>query len=274
MKMFPLHLQFAVSLSVILSLASCTPLEDSRVLSDPGCQAGALTLLMARLAPANTPAVSSGSQVPYALPVSGAKLWLIAEYGVVDNGVTMVWSDQSGGGYHAVAVDTTRPTLQNQALNGHSILTFNGAQYLTTGSLGTLAQPNTIFVVARAAAGAVTYTFVDGGAVGRHVVNHLNTGQYSMYSGTNLNGPNTPATTYRVLYALFNGGGSVLGIDGFGDFAGNAGAASLSTVHIGADTSLAFGLVGDIAEVIVYNSSISGANRTAVTNYLKNRYGI
>ncbi|MCE9600303.1 MAG: hypothetical protein K8S54_20260 [Spirochaetia bacterium] len=214
----------------------------------------------------------TGNSVPYALPVSGAKAWLLGSYGVNTSGSILTWADQSGNGLDAVSVGTLRPTQTTNALNGHAVIHFSGTQRLNMGYLA-MAQPSSVFIVARRTSAGTINTFFDGDA-NRNNFNHLNTGTYSIYAGTALNSAVISAASYRVLFAAYNGASSILGVDGFADTNGNAGATPMGTPMIGADSTGAFQLVGDIAEIIIYNKSLTGAERTSVTNYLKTRYGI
>ncbi|MBL8018451.1 MAG: hypothetical protein JNM27_02200 [Leptospirales bacterium] len=220
----------------------------------------------------NLLSTSQDNRVPYTLPVSGAKFWLLGSYGVSTVGTTMIWADQSGNGLDAVSVGALRPTQQLNSLNGHGVLNFNGTQRMSMGYLA-LAQPNSLFLVARRVAAATINTYFDGDA-NRHNLNHLAGGNYSIYAGVTLNGAVISAAPYRVIYAAYNGGSSVLGIDGFADTNGNTGAQAMGTPMIGADSNGAYQLVGDIAEIIAYNRLLTAGERTTVTNYLKSRYGI
>lgn len=215
---------------------------------------------------------ASNNRVPYSLPVSGAKAWFLGSYGVSTAGSAFIWGDQSGNGLDAVSVGTLAPTQQLGVLGGHGVLNFSGTQRLSMGYLN-LPQPNSVFIVARRTPAATINTFFDGDAF-RNNFNHLNTGTYSIYAGTPLNSAVINAGSFRVLYAAYNGATSVLGVDGFADANGNAGNQAMGTPMIGADSTGAYQLVGDIAEIIIFNRALSGSERTTITNYLKQRYGI
>jgi hypothetical protein len=215
---------------------------------------------------------STNNRVPHTLPVSGAKAWFLGSYGVSTAGSAFIWGDQSGNGLDAVSVGALAPTQQLGVLGGHGVMNFSGTQRMSMGYLN-LPQPNSLFIVARRTPAATINTFFDGDA-NRNNLNHLNTGTYSMYAGTPLNSAVINAGSFRVLYALYNGAGSVLGVDGFADANGNAGTQAMGTPMIGADSTGAYQLVGDIAEIILFNRALSAAERSSLTSYLKERYGI
>lgn len=214
------------------------------------------------------------------------RLWLRADTAVVHSGgVVSQWNDISGNGLAlAQAIGADRPTLVSNVVNGRPVIRFDGtSDFLSTSYNASLnAAAHTVLLVAR----------VTGGASTSRVV---------LYSADSLNGLGytLQATTgniwqYRTgsfgpgSFNTFDGGSIVTNqwemFAGYPlDFYQN-GTYISSGSNWGQNTSQPFYLGrkegapnffnGDIAEVIVYNTSLSATQRILVENYLSSKYNL
>lgn len=234
---------------------------------------------------------------------SNLQLWLKADAGVyTDDGCTTAaengnsvacWADQSGYGNHFTqSTSGSRPSLVNSVLSSEPILRFDGSsQFLKTGySAGINSHNFTIFIVARHTAttsalkspfsnlcwgsnyeGYYFYATEGGrwdfmlhnGSVASTQIGvdasdyswHIHTGfldsnesQYLEIDGTNLDSDPVYNFTSNQSCETFIGSGS----DHY--------------------NSPAYYFPGDIAEVIIYNTSLNLAQRVLVNNYLSAKY--
>ena len=224
----------------------------------------------------------------------GLSLWLKADAGVtasVDGSVT-AWADQSGNANHAGQSDATMtPARVDNALNGKPVLRFDGTDdYLEVPDSESLSN-----------AGDLTTFFVikfDDFATYRAV-----------WAKTSVNLPGS--TDYYALPntgvpRLYRGNGSGTGLGSFDGAALRAGSyllagfgvegnqathflssqsttsGTLNAEVADADTPLLIGtrqdfvtrMKGDIAEILIYNRTLSAADRASVVDYLAKKYDI
>jgi hypothetical protein len=222
--------------------------------------------------------------------ISGCVLWLdgadSSSTGMTLNGsLVETWKDKSGSGNNVTASGGLRPTLTSNALNGRSVLTFGGSQGLT-GSLATSISTNaySVFVVCRIS-GAITngrlLSTAGAGndfAAGSVIPCVSNGGTLSAYAGTQ--GTIPSGVTGFASYGVFAG---VLSSNLVTNSAGGMSAASAAATLSTAVTRLGVGVAAqggtglntcDIAEIILYPTALSTADRARVEAYLAQRWGI
>lgn len=213
--------------------------------------------------------------------VSGLRLWLDASMiaGLVDGDQVAAWYDLSGAGNHAAQADpAARPLYKTGILNGRPVVRFDGSDdYLQTAAFSAaLSQPTTVVVVG--SFGASGDTLYDGLAVGaRHNLVRSGATTLGISAGTYLSYTDATPTGTSVWSAVFNGGSSQLWRDGTSKASGAAGAHQLTGLTLGADyraPAAADNLLGDIAEILIYNASLSTADRQRIERYLGAKYGI
>lgn len=243
----------------------------------------------------------TGSAPPTNPVLTGLKVWLKADAGVTTNlsgGIT-TWTDQSGNGNDAVqATDANAPLVVANAVNGNPVLRFNGvppsAQYLEVSDAGTAFLTNdfTTFALARfvgsypALRQHVWSKCSAGGSAGP-IDWWLNTGtgvpdcyrsdgtpNYAHFAGT--------AAPTLGLYSVL--GLEVTGLDGgvshYLGFAPNGSGTALTNtanagpLRIGRRLDGGTQLNGDIGEILIYDQTLSGTDRTNVTAYLYGKYNL
>lgn len=209
--------------------------------------------------------------------IAGCVLWVAADsiVGLSNGDPVSTWADLSGNGYNFTQTGGQRPTYNTGVLNGKPVLTFVSAntQYMTTGGVNPVVnQAYTCFVVVKVT-GALFQCFLDGGtnATGIVRIDAGNTG-YQIYAG-NVGAVSATPSNFNYLGAIFNGASSNLYVNGTSNPV-DAGGSGIAGVTLGAQGSGAGLLDGQIAEVIYYNSALSGGNITLVNTYLSTKYGL
>ena len=190
-----------------------------------------------------------------------------------------MWADQSGNG-HDVSSDTASPisafgtvtyNSSDSDINNKPSLVFDGASVLRA-SLASfiLAQPQTVFVVAKAT--AIGRPFVDAGS-GATIAQVSNTGTTWRVRQDTIYNVGTFNMLYNVFAVTFNGASTNFRRNGSSIGTGNAGTASRNGITIGGGTSTT-GMTGNIAEVIIYSGALSAPDIALIEGYLNSKYTI
>lgn len=219
-------------------------------------------------------------------------LWLRGDLGQSPTG----WEDQSGNGYHAtqVAGAPYEPAVGTTLINGQATARFDVNAYynlpdvyLTTGAL-------TYFIVYKLDAplgsnafGVLAYWY-DYNNASSNVALLANFAGYSPLTvacGYNTTTPGVGFGTSALYDAnphtvsfTYNGGGTSTpaNYSAFGDWVGlssfSDGNEAVITGVIGGD-GLGNGMIGEIAEIIIYDGELSARDHLSVTEYLSRRYG-
>jgi hypothetical protein len=212
-------------------------------------------------------------------------------------GLVSQWNDKSGQGNHATASGTRQPAFVSNALNGKSVIAFDGADDLMEAAISSAYTAATVFAVLRPDAAG-------GGSLGRVLVRGSSSLFYDgatsslrynpPFPGATGNGgqrtANSSATlgAWHLLSIAWTGGLDVAtaitprlagavssaGLTGTGD---SVSAAGIGTMQIG-NRAVADGgdrgWNGRIAELIFFNAAISAADRARVEAYLAAKWGI
>jgi hypothetical protein len=148
-------------------------------------------------------------------------------------------------------------------------LEFDGIDdYVNTSGFTAISQPDTIIAVFD------TGRPLDWGSGGslRQLFSPT-IGTVGIYAGTILSGGGSLSSGVFVIQtAIFNGASSSVYINGLSVLSGDAGTNSLGNVIMGTDGTSFFS--GKVAELLVYNSTLSSTDRGNVETYLKNKYAI
>jgi hypothetical protein len=225
---------------------------------------------------------------------SGLQLWLRADAGTSTgaNNVVTGWADQSGQDNHAAQADEAlAPTLVADALNGHPVLRFDGADdYLEVFDAESLSFTGdlTTFFVAR------FDDFATFRAVWAKTVSNLpaptdyyllpDSGVPRLYRGNgtssdlgSLDGTALRAETYLLAGFAVEGDQATHYLGGQPTTSG-----TITAIAGDGDTSLLIGtradfvtrLKGDLAEMVIYDRFLSAEERAAVVDYLGAKYAI
>ncbi|WP_054023593.1 LamG-like jellyroll fold domain-containing protein [Bacillus sp. FJAT-28004] len=223
---------------------------------------------------------------PFTPPASAnLKLWLSADAGISTdvNGKVSAWADQSGNTNNAIQNTAVyQPTFVNNVINGNPVIRFDGANdsLLSSGVTGNMNTNTVIFVLRPQAVTNYNQTIQATGGWGQFVFQSTSTGQ--VYTGTSTSSRITPtdgpgantlvANNWSKFAYVFNSGSAKL-------FKNGTQLASKRLSNPASWTGFSLGLNnvntinGDIAEVFVYNSALSDADRQSIDAYLLSKYG-
>lgn len=223
--------------------------------------------------------------------VNGCSLWLRADRGVVLNGTTVSrWIDQSGNGNDAVqATAGNQPNFINTSIGGYPALNFTAAgKWMdVVDNATTQTQNGTIFLALKQNTAQTAHI------IGSGDMNNDRNGAVIWCSNANPTGEIGNATTFErcsfgfsfalgvpiVLAYVFDSSASRIMTNGL--LNGSNVARSLTIawnaypLRIGnASNGVSRFFVGDIAEIIYYNTALGELDRRTVENYLNHKYSI
>src|SRR5688572_8343920 len=230
----------------------------------------------------------------------GLVLWLRADAGVTtnENGLVMQWDDQSGSLNHASqSTELQMPLFVPNAITNKPALRFDGSatagehDFLNIPHAETLAitgDLTTLFVIK--VDDFANYNAVWSKTAGNlpaptDLYTDINSGPMRLYRG---NGTAQNLSTVPSAQPIRAGAYLVLGVDINGTTAthylngqlNGTGTVNLNTADTGQDMKIGTRndfvtrMHGDIAEILIYNRSLSEAERNTAFSYLQNKYGL
>jgi hypothetical protein len=218
------------------------------------------------------------------LALANQQAWLRADsLGLTDGAAVVTWTDLYGlGNSPTQATSAKRPVFKTSILNGRGVVRFASAsaQWLTLptyASPASLTQPTMIFAVAAQTGGAAARNLLDSAlSTQRNSCDYRLAGQMSLFAGgTAVVGGTVVGASFHIYSLSFNGASSQFWLDGVSDGTGNPGAQAMQGLQIGQNAALAgTSLDGDVAEVIVVNSTPSTSLRRSCEAYLAAYYGL
>lgn len=196
-------------------------------------------------------------------------------------GLVTQWNDLSGNARHGTAAAAARPTTGSATMNGLNVLVFDGNATVLTVASSTMA-PKTVFVVAKS-----TGTPRVQGHLYRHgystafIIRHNGTGQNALLalsSGTILSVSSVTGLT-SAHYLTAQNNGSALTIRKNGAQAGTTAAAAQGSItdvaYIGGvPVGINEFFTGQIAEIVVFATSLATADRDSMESYLAAKWAI
>lgn len=212
--------------------------------------------------------------------VAGLAAWYDASQltGLADGDPIATSPDRSGNARDLTqATAAKRPTFKTGILNGNPVMRFDGVDDRLVSPAFTLAQPNTVFVVASTTNAGTGQRFIADGVngSGRNAV-YVTAQKWAVYAGsTGTVSSQALSTGVHLIDYVFDNTARSLFVDSVGGTAGNAGGASLiGGVVLGDEGPTGgFNWPGDIAEYLFYNAAVSAANILLVRAYLKAKWG-
>jgi hypothetical protein len=208
------------------------------------------------------------------LEITGCTLWMDADQIVGNDGdLVATWSDTSGTGNNATATGAGRPTLKTNILNGKKVVRFSGSNYM---SLTSQSSYNSVFMVLNFTGSTTGYkglysrTTADYG-----IYSNLSTAKkWGLYRNAEISSGKALGTAYRHISVIWRSGSDIdLTTDGIVVNTGGGSPFGYAGNLIGSDEGTQ-NHVGDIAEIIIYNTALSTANRRSVENYLRVKYAL
>ena len=208
----------------------------------------------------------------------GCAIWLRSDMGVTaPNGTVSTWLDQSGNNNNVTqSVASNQPGYQpNGGANNQAYTSWTSLSgQALNGAATTLNQPMEVFVAARATTIPPTTSYLfESGANNNALVQSTN--NILTYDGAYGPTSSITANTDFIADAFYNGPSSQLSINGGPSQTGNAQAnVSSGGITIGNYLGGGHAWGGNIYEVVVFNRSLSTAERAVVNQYMSARYAI
>jgi hypothetical protein len=215
--------------------------------------------------------------------VAGCSLWLdgadpIATGTPPADGTSLsTWSDKSSSGYNAINVNNAA-TVRTNIQNSNSVIRFNSSRYSVT-------YPSfpytgyTFFVVMYLSTNSGSYQrLINGSFSDAYLFIGTNGGSIATFNGPgtwndiNTNSPSiTNFQNWRIVVVTV--GSSVLTpyVDGTAQNTKAGSTAAFSNLYIG---DVGQNYIGDIGEIIVYNSVLDSTQRQTVESYLAQKWGL
>jgi hypothetical protein len=209
--------------------------------------------------------------------IAGLQLWCKADALVLNNDDPVTtWTDSSGAGHDLSQSSAgAKPTYKTNIVNGKPVIRFDGSSDVMAVTYTQL-QPVTAFVIAACDTFAGdNRTLFDGQTINTMIFRiDSATGVTTLYAGAVLQHTAIVEDTWTILTAVVNGASSKIFVSGGTPASGDAGAQTFTGLTVGRDgTSTAF-WAGDIAEIILYDTSLSNANLNNVGTYLATKYAL
>jgi len=201
----------------------------------------------------------------------------------VSDGDAIGASVNQGSDTHDIvqATAASKFTLKLNILNGEAVFRSDGGDTLQGAFNSGLSQPFTILAVASLAAGFVNNGIgcflTDGDDGSNRGALWKNQGAtpdgWAIFAGATLNGSAANANT-NIWLALFNGASSQFWHNGISQASGDAGAQNMDGLTLGGQNNISARWSGDIAELLIYNSNLSTADKNEVGAYLATKYAL
>ncbi len=215
-------------------------------------------------------------------PLTGLRLWLHADAGVSANASGLVgrWVDQSGGQLALQSDSSKKPSLLLNASNGRPAIHFNGtSDYLTLPNIMSGATAGELFVVLRATDPTQRHSFLNFGTspYGISLYPHSDGHIYESFGSTafyDLGQPLLDVTQFHLYDAVSSPGDWTSRLNEQLQFTTtNNSVGFTSSPNLGSsDGYSGTYFAGDIAEILVYDHSLTATERTKVGTYLNTRY--
>jgi hypothetical protein len=231
--------------------------------------------------------------------IAGCVLWLRGDLGITLNGSTVsAWADQSGNGNNATQATAAKQPGTSTAINGQACVNFTGTTALQMANFVASGAKTVICVRKISSPGGGYFdaiTLNTGTLISNLIWSGIGGGYKNlMFQGDATFGSlgligvtQTLTTAAHVDYFDFNGGSSTA-TGSYNEYFDGAAqtvstspglgltASDLSAIggRIVAAGTISQGVVGDLGEVIVYNSVVSATNRNNLAAYLQTRWGV
>lgn len=219
--------------------------------------------------------------------ISGLKLWLKADTGIILNGSNVSgWNDQSGNANDATqSIAGSQPLLVPNILNNLPAVRFNGSKILNGKEIPLLASASlTVFVVASGGPMSDAYNVLFD--IGPYAPGGLwlckNSEKYTIYANNAIYGSASATLPNAGFEPTIFGYRKQLGViaetylNTAVDASSSAGsftnAFANGVYNVGGDASYSGLWTGDVFEIIVFDKALNNTEFTLVNNYLIQKY--
>jgi hypothetical protein len=196
------------------------------------------------------------------------------------------WNDKSLNGYDLSASGTARPTWTDNQLNKRAVLDFDGTAntFALPSALYAISNgANTIFAVCKTDTDTslqVVIGFSESGITRTDLRYTVATGaiyyQSRNASGGGISKTSVADTSYGILMGRRSGATQAIAYNNSTESTNSFGADEngVDAAHIASFSGGSFFLDGQIAEILIFNESLSSADITDVNNYLSYKWSI
>jgi hypothetical protein len=248
------------------------------------------TALTTSLDPAFNAAGLLGGSIP--LVISGLQLWLDASDSrtiTESSGAVSQWNDKSGNSNNLTqGTESAKPTTNATTQNGKNVLDFDGGDYfdLPSALYGIPNGPNTAFVVANTSLTSVNQVMLnmtEGGSNRYAVYFTTSLGSDDIFflssnsAGTGLLFSGITETNFNIIRARREGTTQAVAANNSAEQtnAGGGDESGVDSATLGSvDSGTSDFLTGSIAEMLIYNRSLSTTEILKIETYLSNKWGI
>jgi hypothetical protein len=228
--------------------------------------------------------ISSGGPAFSPTDISGLKLWLKADTLVLnDNDPVGTWADQSGNANNVTqATAANKPLYKTAIINGKPVVRFDGINDSLANATPSLTIASSVFVVGALGVAAGSQTAyapfaITGAGTGSRLCCRLTGTNWGTYVGSDLSsGEDLVNGAFNIL-VITTSSTPVTFLYRNGTQKATTGSQSVGSgnnTEIGSEVANSRWINGDITEVVMYDTILSGTNRDSVTNYLNGRYAI
>ena len=214
------------------------------------------------------------------IQLGGALIWLAADKitGLADGEALTTWINTGTGANFTQAVAGNKPTYQTLEIGTLPIVRFDGNNdLLSAAAVMSLTQPCMIYWVAKRTGNTSAYN-VGVTQTTETIAFGFNAGVNTWYTYSNpaLVTQAASDNAFHLMICHYNAGSSTMYMDSLTGAAKvlDSGDITNGTFHVGATSGAAAALAGDIAEILVFSSAHTAAERTLVSNYLAAKWGI
>lgn len=212
--------------------------------------------------------------------ISGLDLWLQPSNVSQSDNTVIASVTMSVGGDATQATEANKPTWQTNELNGYGVIRYDGGDFLTT-ALSATQKPVTWFAVVKVTDFLTVRSIVGSSAAdGLQWRTNTTTGTQSLLDqGTAAIGTSSTgltAATWTIIAATYSGVGAfAFYLNGVADGTGTVDRAFASgTLRIGFNSDGTEPYLGDIAEMLRYDSVLATGNLNSVGSHLATKYGL
>jgi len=203
-----------------------------------------------------------------------------------------VWTDISGNGRNAVqATGANQPSIVTNVINGRQVRRFNGTSSvlippdfnLDNHTIFSVVKPDLLDPSTASVVFGIGATLVNARDAMNYFGRSGSTTTFSTQRSTSVGFPTTSSSATNLSFQITTGKYDSVNLIGYinngtrNSVAANNAGSSENKPSIGAviqSIGTSFFLKGDLAELIVYPSSLSDANCLRVEKYLSNKYNI
>jgi hypothetical protein len=192
-----------------------------------------------------------------------------------DAGTVTDMYDFSGNQHHVSQnVVASRPEFGTRVENGLTVLDFVSSDSLSSALFPTaLTQAYSVAIVLKRDVTTGAKYVLDGLSSGASVAVYQESSTYKANAGTVQSGGTVKSDT-EMIFIDVNGGSSTHYVDALSTFTGDLGSRTFSGLTLGTDFAGLNGFDGFVAELLVFDKSLSATERLSVENYLGNKWAV